>query len=157
MICFRRGELRKRHHYKCDVPQRSSDNRAARNPAFNPGVLKETSNQKSLLRTRPAEQFREITGNALMKLTPGQFQLWLGRAMEFYGRRRWRRLTQKVERIVGFKCRHYLLQAPQRACTQTPIITRRTLFSAVQPQQSRGSGGPGKSDNSIDGGERSEV
>ena len=80
-ICFRPGNLRKRHSNKSNVPERCRENCAAWETAFDPDIFEKTGGEKILGEAGAAEQFREIAGDALVELSPAEFELRLVRTV----------------------------------------------------------------------------
>src|SRR5882724_5241263 len=80
-ICFWPGDLRQRHGNKCDVPERCRENCPARETAFDPDIFEKTCREKIPGEPGAAEQFREIAGDALVELSPAEFELRLVRTV----------------------------------------------------------------------------
>jgi hypothetical protein len=63
------------------VPEGGGTNCAARETAFDPHIFEKTGGEKVLGEASAAEQFREIAGDALVELSPAEFELRLVRTV----------------------------------------------------------------------------
>ena len=106
IVASRSRKLRKRHDQKDDVPQSSSDNRAARNSALNPALFEKIGEGKISWNFRAAEQRADAAADSLMKTSPADFQLRsVSRGQtNRYGKRF--SLSQKVKCVPGLFQRH---------------------------------------------------